>query len=115
MIIDFLYGDYNNASPNTYGQRHACELISDEEGIKSYKSSSNIHDVYFSLITIEGRNYLHHPSKPSWVYYNTDREVWMYEFCVNGIICLIEDLPCDDETKVYLKLKYAYVGYGRYE
>lgn len=91
-----------------------CQLVSEEDGIKTYNTNIDRNGVMitFSVIKIDGKYYLHHPSKPSWtLMHNGEYE---YEFYVHGIKSLIENLPCDEEMKCILALKYVYDGDGDY-
>lgn len=56
-----------------------------------------------------GNDYMpHHESDPAFITYNPG--MIHYHFFNGGISCRIEDLPCDDETKCILILKYEYHG-----
>lgn len=113
--IEFKYTELDNKSHFYVGEQFDCELISDEDGIKTYETTTFKRNskVIFSLMYVGVYYYLHHPSKPSWSFYEDGR--WIHEFHEKGIRCFIEDLSCDGETKCMLALKYAHIGDGSYE
>jgi hypothetical protein len=62
---------------------------------------------YASTIHLKYHNeqyVLHHESEPSLILHHPTIR---YAFFVNGVTTQIEDLPCDNEVKLILKLKYS--------
>lgn len=110
--VSFLYTSIVASMTYRNAMQPNCVLISDENGIKTY-SSDDMDDIKitFSVVDIDGMNYLHHPSKPSWIRHH---DVPEYEFFVHGFRCLIKNLPISDEEKCILVLKYVDDGNGNY-
>ncbi len=59
---------------------------------------------------IDGKYCLHREDGPA---ASMEGSIVSQYFYYKGYGCLIEDLPIDDETKVYLKLKYSGYFHGR--
>lgn len=112
--VSYYFGRYGDKVVYTMGVADNCELIYDEDGIKTYRKCDQLGGCIFSIITIEGKNYFHHPFRPSWSQMNRNG-IWEHEFYIKGIKHNIENLPCDDEVKVYLKLKYTHKQNAIYE
>lgn len=117
MIDNFAIYWYEPAEGGSFNLQHSeyihCNLLSEDDGVKYYRTHlmSEIRD--FSIIQINGNHVLHNISKPAYTYVNENASStnnnWRYEFYVEGMPCRIEELPCDDETKCILALKYVHV------
>ena len=81
----------------------------DEDGIEYYNAPFGQYECKFSTIKVGGNDVLHHPSQPA--FYRHDGNVYFY---VYGWASMIEDLPCYEETKCMLKLKYVQHSDGSY-
>lgn len=102
-------GDYHTLGTDDYYISTMCEdavLFVEAPDSPSYYASS-LHLKRF------GENYMpHHDSEPAFITYN--RNYTRYHFFNGGVSCMIEDLPCDDETKCILILKYEFIGMFNY-
>ncbi len=74
--------------------------------IESLESPS-YHPNSMHLMLIHGIYVAHHESEPAYVTKLPKRTV--YQFFIKGKSCKIENLPCEDEVKCMLKLKYTEV------
>lgn len=80
-----VYVDMKTVFDNSEGEKPNCEL---------YVTQKN-----------NGRYVSHRVDGPSYIWEN--QGYGGHEFRVNGILTSVEQLPCDEETKVLLKLKYG--------
>lgn len=72
-----------------------------------FVSTPDTDNYYAASMHLKYRNreyILHHDSEPA---YTLHRNGTYYYFFNEGVTCRIEDLPCDDETKCMLVLKYS--------
>ena len=111
-IIKFKYVEVGNRARGVYDGEHireashqAAMLMYDIDGVEYYESQFGLTSVKISVIKVAGGvRLLHNTSDPA--FYHASGTV---VFFVYGWQVLIDDLPCDEETKCLLKLRYVRV------